>query len=95
MFLCKSLATSMNEVRIPCFVDAALTWAPIHAVVQVPDLFYRAIVKRKDAAHPGAVVIRFPEDGSTFWLPADEVISNLDAALVKIAQAAYRATVAS
>ena len=40
---------------------------------QVPDLFYRAVVKRRDPAHPGAVVIRFPEDGSTFWLPADEV----------------------
>ncbi len=43
------------------------------AACQVPDLFYRAVVKKKDTAHPRAVVIRFPEDGSTFWLPVDEV----------------------
>lgn len=44
----------------------------------MPDLFYRAVVKRKDPGHPKAVVIRFPEDGSTFWLPVDEVgISTL------------------
>lgn len=41
--------------------------------IQVPELWYTARVVRKDTAHPGAVVIRFKEDGSTFWLPAKEV----------------------
>lgn len=41
--------------------------------IQVPELRYTARVMRKDTGHPGAVVIRFKEDGSTFWLPANEV----------------------
>jgi len=41
--------------------------------IQVPDLFYHAKVVRRDPSHAAAVVIRFPEDGSTFWLPAAEV----------------------
>lgn len=41
--------------------------------VQVPGLLFTARVTRKDTGHPGSVVIRFKEDGSSFWLPADEV----------------------
>lgn len=41
--------------------------------VQVPGLWFTARVTRKDTGHPGSVVIRFKEDGSSFWLPADEV----------------------
>ena len=40
---------------------------------QVPGLCFTAKVLRRDPSHTGAVVIRFPEDGSSFWLPATEV----------------------
>ena len=30
-------------------------------------------VIKKDPSHPGAVVVRFTEDGSRFWLPVDSV----------------------
>lgn len=46
--------------------------APIFGV-DVPDLYYRGTVLKKDTAHPGSVVVRFIEDGSRYWFPVTEV----------------------
>lgn len=46
--------------------------APIFSV-DIPDLYYRGTVLKKDPAHPGSVVVRFIEDGSRYWFPLVEV----------------------
>lgn len=46
--------------------------APIFSV-DIPDLYYRGTVLKKDPAHPGSVVVRFIEDGSRYWFPLAEV----------------------
>lgn len=42
--------------------------------VNVPGLYYRARVMRKDSSHPKCVTIRFSEDNSRFWLPLSQVL---------------------
>lgn len=46
--------------------------APIFSV-DIPDLYYRGTVTKKDPAHPGSVIVRFEEDGSRYWFPVTEV----------------------
>ncbi|CAL5226922.1 g9799 [Coccomyxa viridis] len=41
--------------------------------VDVPELYYKARVVRKDPSHARAVVMRFAEDGDLMWQPVDKV----------------------
>jgi hypothetical protein len=41
--------------------------------IDVPELFYKARIIKKDPSHPRAVVVRFPDDGNLCWLPVDQV----------------------
>lgn len=41
--------------------------------VDIPDLLYRGRVMGRDAHRKGAVVVKFEEDGTRYWLPADDV----------------------
>lgn len=47
---------------------------PAHVFgVEVPEMYYRGVVKKKDASHKGAVTVKFDDDGSLYWLPVGEV----------------------
>ncbi|KAL3133710.1 hypothetical protein ABBQ32_008205 [Trebouxia sp. C0010 RCD-2024] len=46
--------------------------APIFGV-DIPDLYYRGTVLKKDNAHAGCMVVRFSEDGSKYWFPLVEI----------------------
>jgi hypothetical protein len=100
-FRCAATAHGPNVLRLASGTACSLSllangsdpqFAGTLLLLQIPDLFYRAVVKRKDPAHSGAVVIRFPEDGSTFWLPADEVISWCQPVELRVVVAAFRTT---
>lgn len=65
----KAKPRSKYEALIGRTVDVP---APIFSV-DIPDLYYRGTVLKKDPAHPGSVVVRFIEDGSRYWFPLAEV----------------------
>lgn len=46
--------------------------------VDIPQLLYRGKVVGKDPHRKGAVVVRFEEDGSKYWLPAADVQRWID-----------------
>ncbi|GMH45386.1 hypothetical protein BSKO_13343 [Bryopsis sp. KO-2023] len=50
----------------------------IHFGVDVPEMYYRATILRRDSARRTAVVVRFQEDGSQYWLPIKDVRAWLD-----------------
>eukprot|EP00891_Asterochloris_glomerata_P009708 jgi/Astpho2/9708/Aster-x1600 len=41
--------------------------------VPLPDVFYTGQVMKRDHSHAGCVVIRFPDDGSRYYLPATDI----------------------
>lgn len=45
--------------------------------IDVPELYYKARVMKKDPSHSRAVVVKFPDDGNLCWLPVDRVSSWL------------------
>ncbi|CAL8464007.1 g3542 [Coccomyxa elongata] len=45
--------------------------------VDVPELWYKARVVKKDPSHTRAVVLRTSEDGNLFWLPVEQVMKWL------------------
>ncbi|DBA68995.1 TPA: hypothetical protein ACH3X2_013164 [Trebouxia sp. C0005] len=70
----KTKPRSKYEALIGRTVDVP---APIFSV-DIPDLYYRGTVLKKDPAHPGSVVVRFIEDGSRYWFPLAEVEQFLE-----------------
>ncbi|KAK9814339.1 hypothetical protein WJX72_004136 [[Myrmecia] bisecta] len=47
--------------------------------VDIPDLYYRAVVRKKDPGHSRAVVVRTVEDNDVYWFPVDAVRGWLEA----------------
>ena len=60
---------------------ACSAWHAAHACAKVCMCADAARVTKKDPSHPGAVVVKFSEDGTLAWLPAENVLAWIEVML--------------
>ena len=46
--------------------------------VEIPDMYYRGLITKRDYAHKDSFEVKFLEDGTRYWLPIADCQQWLD-----------------